>query len=78
MQALSMTWKRQTWLGGGLLVPASGYSEARVAFARASRVYEAREATIAMGIEVTPLTDLIAERAAELQSARCPRAGHRT
>ncbi len=54
--------------GKQLLVPASAYSEALVAFARAARVREAREAITAMGIKVTPLTAAIAEHAAELRA----------
>jgi predicted nucleic acid-binding protein len=50
-----------------LLLPASAYSETLVAFARAGRVADAREAILAMGIEVVPLTDTIAELAAELR-----------
>lgn len=52
--------------GTQLLTPASAYSEALVAFARAGRMADAREAIAAMGISVTPLTPSIAERAAEL------------
>jgi predicted nucleic acid-binding protein len=51
-----------------LLVPASSYSEALVAFARARRIGDAREAIAAMGITVTPLTAAIAEQAAELRA----------
>ena len=51
-----------------LLIPASAYSEALVAFARAGRVREAREAIAAMGISVAPLTATIAETAAELRA----------
>jgi predicted nucleic acid-binding protein len=47
-----------------LLAPASAYGEALVAFARAGRLTEAREAIAAMGITITPLTAAIAERAA--------------
>jgi predicted nucleic acid-binding protein len=54
--------------GQQLLVPASAYSEALVAFARAGRTHDAREAIAAMGITVTPLTDTIAEQAAELRA----------
>jgi len=50
------------------LVPASAYSEALVAFARAGRVREAREAIAAMGITVTPLSATVAERASELRA----------
>lgn len=55
--------------GQRLETPASVYSETLVAFARADRVPEAREAVAAMGITVTPLTAAIAERAAELRAA---------
>jgi predicted nucleic acid-binding protein len=54
--------------GEQLLVPASAYSEALVAFARAERTRDAREAIAAMGISVTPLTAKIAEQAAELRA----------
>ena len=54
--------------GRALLVPASAYSEALVAFARANRIKDAREAIAAMGFTVTPLTAPIAERAAELRA----------
>ncbi len=50
------------------LAPASAYSEALVAFARAGRIGEARDAIAAMGIAVTPLTAAIAERASELRA----------
>lgn len=56
--------------GTPLLTPASAYSEALAAFAHAGRVADAREAVAGMGISVTPLTSMIAERAAQL------RAGH--
>jgi predicted nucleic acid-binding protein len=49
-----------------LLTPASAYSEALIAFARAHRMTDAREAIAGMGISVVPLTAAIAERAAEL------------
>lgn len=54
--------------GRQLLVPASAYSEALVAFARANRVGEARAVVAAMGIGVTPLDAAIAERAAALRA----------
>jgi predicted nucleic acid-binding protein len=54
--------------GRPLLVPASAYSEALVAFARANRLKDAREAIAAMGLMVTPLTATVAERAAELRA----------
>lgn len=55
--------------GRQLLVPASAYSEALVAFARARRIGDAREAIAAMGIVVTPLTETIAEHSAELRAS---------
>jgi predicted nucleic acid-binding protein len=54
--------------GEQLLLPASAYSETLVAFARARRIQEAREAVTSMGITVVSLTDTIAERAAELRA----------
>lgn len=54
--------------GQQLLVPASAYSEALVAFARARRIGDAREAVTAMGITVTALTAAVAEQAAELRA----------
>lgn len=54
--------------GENLLTPASAYSEALVAFARAGRLPDAREAVAGMGIEVIPLTAAVAERAAELRA----------
>lgn len=51
-----------------IILPASAYSEALVAFARADRVTEAREAIASMGISVVPLTAKIAEAAAELRA----------
>lgn len=51
-----------------LIAPASAYSEALVAFARAGRLDEARDALMAMGITVAPLTAPIAERAAALRA----------
>jgi len=54
--------------GETLLMPASAYSEALVAFARASRLGEARDAIAAMGISIAPLTAGIAETAAELRA----------
>jgi predicted nucleic acid-binding protein len=55
-------------VGRPLLTPASAYSEALVAFARADRLGEAREALAAMGIAIAPLTATMAELAAELRS----------
>lgn len=54
--------------GQQLLTPASAYSEALIAFARAGRVSDAREAIASMGITVVPHTTPIAERAAELRA----------
>jgi predicted nucleic acid-binding protein len=54
--------------GRKLLTPASAYSEALVAFARARRLGDAREALAAMGIAVAPLTAPMAEQAAELRA----------
>ncbi len=56
--------------GRALIVPASAYSEALVAFARAGRLADARESVAAMGIDVAPLTAAMAERAAELRADR--------
>ncbi|HEY4895982.1 MAG TPA: PIN domain-containing protein [Solirubrobacteraceae bacterium] len=54
--------------GRRLLLPASAYSETLVAFARAGRLEDARHAIAGMGITVAPLTESIAERAAELRA----------
>jgi predicted nucleic acid-binding protein len=54
--------------GRQLLTAASAYSEALVAFARADRLDEAREALGSMGITVAPLTATMAELAAELRA----------
>ena len=51
-----------------LLTPASAYSEALIAFARAGRVEDARNAIAGMGITVVPLTAPTAEHAAELRA----------
>ncbi len=51
-----------------LHTPASAYSEALVAFARADRVADARESIAGMGITIAPLTAQIAERAAGLRA----------
>lgn len=51
-----------------MLLPATAYSETLVAFARARRLEEARQAITSMGITVVPLTDAIAERAAGLRA----------
>jgi predicted nucleic acid-binding protein len=54
--------------GQDLFVPASAYSEALVAFARARRIADARDAVAAMGIAVTALTAAVVEQAAELRA----------
>ncbi len=51
-----------------LIVPASAYSEALVAFARVGRLADARTAIAAMGIVVAALSTDIAEYAAELRA----------
>jgi predicted nucleic acid-binding protein len=61
--------ERADQAGRQLLAPASAYSETLVAFARAGRVHEARDAIAAMGITITPLTATIAERAAVLRAS---------
>jgi len=53
--------------GRSLIVAASAYSEV-VAFARAGRIAEARDAIAAMGITVAPLTARAAEQAAALRA----------
>ncbi len=54
--------------GSALATAASAYSETLVAFARAKRTAEARDALAGMGIDVCSLTAVIAERAAELRA----------
>jgi predicted nucleic acid-binding protein len=54
--------------GRPLLTPASAYSEALVAFARADRVADARDAIAGIGITVVPLSQAIAERTAVLRA----------
>jgi predicted nucleic acid-binding protein len=54
--------------GRRLLLPASAYGETLVAFARAGRLHDARQAVASMGITVVPLTETIAEGAAELRA----------
>lgn len=54
--------------GRPLLLPASAYSEALVAFARADRIEQARETIRAMGITIVPLTEAAAELAAGLRA----------
>ncbi len=51
-----------------LVVPASAYSEALVAFARAGRIADARTAIAGMGIAVSALSADTAERAAQLRA----------
>lgn len=51
-----------------LTTPASAYSEALVAFARADRLEEARDAVAGMGISVAPMSAAIAERAASVRA----------
>jgi predicted nucleic acid-binding protein len=53
--------------GAELVAPASAYSEALVAFARADRLRDAREAIAAMGITISPLDARTAELAAQLR-----------
>jgi predicted nucleic acid-binding protein len=54
--------------GTALVTPASAYSEALVAFARAGRTADARYAIGAMGITVVAMSQAIAERAAEIRA----------
>jgi predicted nucleic acid-binding protein len=54
--------------GRRLFVPASAYAEALVAFARADRTRDARDAVAAMGITIAPLTATMAEGAAVLRA----------
>ncbi len=54
--------------GRPLTTSASAYSEVLVAFARADRIADARNAIAGMGIVVQPLTAAMAERAAELRA----------
>lgn len=54
--------------GRPLLAPASAYSEVLVAFARAGRLVDARQAVAGMGIGVAPLTATMAEQAAALRA----------
>jgi predicted nucleic acid-binding protein len=61
--------ERADQAGRQLLTPASAYSEALVAFARAGRVLEARRAIAGMGVTITPLTATMAERAAVLRAS---------
>jgi predicted nucleic acid-binding protein len=52
-----------------LITPASAYSEALDAFARADRITDAHNAVAGMGITVTPMNAVIAERAAALRAS---------
>lgn len=54
--------------GTALLAPATAYSEALVAFARAGRTADAKYAIGAMGITVVAMSQPIAERAAEIRA----------
>lgn len=54
--------------GRALVAPASAYSEALVAFARAGRIADARDAVAGMGIAIQPMSAQIAERAATLRA----------
>jgi predicted nucleic acid-binding protein len=54
--------------GHAIGTPASAYSEVLVAFARAGRIADGRDAIAAMGIAVEPLTASMAEHAAKLRA----------
>jgi len=54
--------------GRRLFAPASAYAEALVAFARADRTRDARDAIAAMGITIAPLTATMGEGAAVLRA----------
>jgi predicted nucleic acid-binding protein len=54
--------------GHALLAPASAYSEALVAFARADRIAAARDALAGMAITIAPLAQPTAELAAQLRA----------
>jgi predicted nucleic acid-binding protein len=54
--------------GRPLFTPASAYADAIVAFARADRTQEARDAIAGMGITIAPLTATMAERAAAVRA----------
>jgi predicted nucleic acid-binding protein len=60
--------ERADQAGRPLFAPASAYAEALVAFARADRTDEARDAIAAMGITIAPLTAAMAERAAAVRA----------
>jgi predicted nucleic acid-binding protein len=59
--------ERADQAGRLLIAPASAYGEALVAFARADRTHEARDAIASMGITIAPLTAAMAERAADVR-----------
>ncbi len=59
--------ERADQAGRALFTPASAYGEVLVAFARAGRTHDARDALASMGISVAPLTATMAERAAEVR-----------
>ena len=54
--------------GRALVAPASAYSEALVAFARAKQLELGRSGVAGLGVEVAPLTADLAERAAMLRA----------
>ena len=58
-----------------LIVPASAYSEALVAFARAGRLADARAAIAAIGIEIAPLTAAMADEPPPSRPKRALRDG---
>ena len=60
--------ERADQAGRPLFAPASAYAEALVAFARADRTDEARDAIAGMGITIAPLTPTMAERAAAVRA----------
>jgi predicted nucleic acid-binding protein len=60
--------ERADQAGRPLFAPASAYAEALVAFARADRTDEARDAIAGMGITIAPLTATMAERAAAVRA----------
>jgi len=60
--------ERADQAGRPLFAPASAYAEALVAFARADRMHEARDAIAGMGITIAPLTATMAERAAAVRA----------
>ncbi len=60
--------ERADQAGQPLVAPASAYAEALVAFARAGRADEARDAIAGMGITIAPLTAAMADRAAAVRA----------